>query len=68
MYKYADGRVCGHPDGAAHDCEYVQARNRLIPRAETAAGAECRRRASEIPPPNFDRIFMASMTSLWEGR
>lgn len=68
MYKYADGRVCSHPDGAAHSCEYVAARNRLIPRAEQAANAECRRRASEIPPPNFDRIFMANMTSLWEGR
>lgn len=67
-YTYADGHTCGHSDGEFHDCAYVSARNRLISRAEMDANAECRRRANEVPPPNFDRLFFANMDAAWGAR
>lgn len=31
--------MCSHGDGLWHDCEYIEARNRLIPQAEEATNA-----------------------------
>ena len=68
MYTYKDGRTCSHSDGEFHDCAYVSARDRLIYKAEFDANAECRRRANEVPPPNFDRLFFSNMDNAWRER
>ena len=67
QYHYADGRVCSHPDGAMHSCEYVEARNRLIPTAQRNAALVM---FHDGDPSGVKRAaaFMGEMTKLWEGR
>lgn len=66
-YTYRDGRSCKHPDGEYHDCQYVDARNRLIPIAEQFA-------AHTVPPAGDEsdmkraRAFCAKMTELARER
>jgi hypothetical protein len=67
MYSYRSGLVCEHPDGEHHSCEYVDARNRLIPKAERLAAMA----VLGIDDPNGMKrtaAFLREMTNLWEGR
>lgn len=71
QYHYADGRVCSHPDGAFHDCGYVEARNRLIPTAQRMAHESLIGTTFSNEPAadmRYSRAFMGAMTRLWEGR
>jgi hypothetical protein len=66
-YTYEDGRTCKHPDGARHDCSYVDARNRLIPAAIMNAGRVV---FPDGDPTGSRRAveFLREMDRLWEGR
>jgi hypothetical protein len=67
MYTYADGRSCEHPDGEHHSCEYVDARNRLIPKAERLAAMA----VLGVEDPNGMKesaAFLREMDLLWNGR
>jgi len=67
LYERPDGFTCTHPDGIAHNCDYVEARNRLIPRAERNAHATL----VGLPDPTgiqYSRVFMAEMVKLWGSK
>jgi hypothetical protein len=59
-------RVCSHPDGPYHNCDYVSARNRLVPVAYAAAYAESR--SAQVPDAACVRLFFAKMTEMWKAR
>lgn len=67
LYRYADGRTCRHPEGEMHDCDYVIARNALIPTAEQIAADGCRR-AADFEQVGFSRRFLDAMKALWNER
>ena len=55
---------CGHWDGAYHNCEYVEARNRLIPVAEALATREV-----PLMDDRWGPAFLRAMDRLWiQGR
>jgi hypothetical protein len=71
-YVYNDGRSCEHPDGPFHDCEYVDQRNALIPRATQMADAEHAKArvgltAATGDGKSWDQRYMEAMDRLWTG-
>jgi hypothetical protein len=55
--------VCGHYEGAQHDCSYVDERNRLIPAAEAQAD-----RLAAQDPERWEVEFLKAMDRLWRAR
>lgn len=66
-FTYNDGRTCSHPDGLRHSCGYVEARNKLIPRAERNTHVALVGMANTNNM-QFARVFMAEMDRLWKTR
>lgn len=66
-YTYRNGRSCKHPDGEYHDCQYVDARNRLIPIAEQFA-AQTANAADDASGMKRARAFCVKMNELARER